>query len=480
MKKSGWMLLPAAFFLLVNFSVSSVKSLFLFRLVYFLFLINLFLLLRKFNLKKILIPLVGGISFILFLFGIIQKYILFPRYLEELTQHDNIYSTVLLQRIESGRVFALFTLPSLYAIICAILILFITHYLIKTKKKVWFILLILGFLNLILTQSFGGIFLLFIGVLVYLFYSKIVNFKYLAPIIMVFFLVTSIIIALRFGEAKKMQPITLRISNWQQAVRVIKSSPVWGVGLGNYESRISYYIRDHEAKSIYAHNFFLQFIADAGILISCFLIIFLFFCRNKLIPVKVDGKDKCLYIAALLMLFFYNLIDIGIYFFSAGVATAIVLSQLYPKIGKKRFKVELVFLSVISLFLIMETVSNNYRKEADILMNQKFYSESKTNYQKSYKINPLNFRALIGYIYLSSVEGNKDMDSYLDEVLALYPDTAFGHHLKSKIEISRGHYLSAFFHASLSHQKEKLHLGYNQWYQKIKTNLDQRLKQVEH
>jgi O-antigen ligase len=371
MKKSGWMILPAAFFLLLNLSNSNVKALFYSRLIYFFFLISLFLFLRRFNLKKILVPIVGGISCILFIFGLIQKYILFPLYLNYVIPENNFYSQALLSRIKSGRIFSIFTLPTLYAIICAVLILFLFHYFLKANtfkiKVFWGVAIVLGTINLILTQSFGGILYLSAGIIVYLFISGIVRFKYIAPIVMVFFLFFFLLVGIRFQEARKLEPVKLRYSNWKQAVRMIEASPLLGMGLGNYQSKISYYTLPGEAKSIYAHNFFLQFISETGIILPFFLLLLLFLSRKKL-KINNPGEKVC-YLSALVIILFYNFIDIGLYFFSAGLITSIILSQVYPNpSGKIHFRIGI--LALLGFLLWVEYFSDSMKNKADFWFNQ--------------------------------------------------------------------------------------------------------------
>ncbi len=497
MKKSGWVSFPAAFFLIINFSISSVKILFFSRVVYFLFLITLFFFLRKFTISKILKTLVGGISFIIFTYGIIQKFVLFPIYLNNFTPGDNFYSQAIIERIKSGRIFAFFRLPTLYAIICALLILFIFHYLLKSSKKktwtlffvlFWAFLLVLGLINLVLTQSFGGLIYLSVGILIYLFLSGILKFKFLAPILMTLFLFFSITVALRYSEAKKFEPITLRFSNWVQATRAISSSPFWGVGLGNYESTVSYFTRSYEAKSIYAHNFFLQFFAETGIIIPLFLILLLIFSRKKIIPSNPREKETVLYISVFFILLTYNLMDIGFYFFSAGIAAVIVLSQLYPCPAypekcrnKRKLKFNLAALALLSTLLVVEAVSENYRIKGDLLMNmdQKNYAEAEINYKKSSGINPYNFKVLMGYGSMIFSRGDPmEAEKYLDRALILYPDASFAHYRKSKLELKKGHLFNAFFHASHAYRKNPLDSRYKKWYLEMKNYLENRSRQV--
>lgn len=453
---------------------------------------------RKYNINQVLKVVVGGVSFIIFSYGLIQKFILFPLYLKNFPNGSpmgNIYLEALVERIKSGRVFSIFRLPTLYAIICAVLILFIFHYLFKAKstastvsnasksRVTWAFLLVLGLINLLLTQSFGGIIYLSAGILTYLLLSGILKFKYLAPILMILCLFFSLTIALRYSEARKMEPAALRMSNWSQAGRVIASSPFWGVGLGNYEAVVSYYTRAEEAKSIYAHNFFLQFAAEVGVIIPFFLVVLLLSLKKKLKPLHPREGEKALYISVSFILFTYNLIDIGFYFFPAALAGVVVLSQIYPAHEYKRkangrHYVTLAATFFFALLMAVEAFSDNYRVEADILQMQKQYSEAEANYKRSLQFNPYNFRTLIGYASVKFYrEEPAEARKYLDRALDLYPDSASAHHLKSRIEWQVGHPWQAFFHASHAYRKNSINAEYHNWYLTLKKNLEKQLDQ---
>ncbi len=421
---------------------------------------------------------------------------LFPLYLKNfsyITPGENVYLEALVERIKGGRIFSIFRLPTLYAIICAVLILFIFHYLLKSKSAgsagyktriAWAFLLVLGLVNLLLTQSFGGIIYLSAGVLAYLLLSGILKFKYLAPILMILCLFFSLTIALRYSEARKMEPAALRMSNWSQAARVIASGPIWGVGLGNYEAVVSYFTRADEAKSIYAHNFFLQFCAETGIIIPFFLVVLLFSLRKKLKPLHPREDEKALYISVFFILLTYNLIDIGFYFFPAGLAGVVVLSQIYPaheykRITNRHHYANLAAAVFLATLMTVEAFSDNYRVEADILQLQKQYSEAEANYKNSLQFNPYNFRALIGYASAKFYrEEPAEAEKYLDRALDLYPDSASAHHLKSRIEWQGGHPWQAFFHASHAYRKNSISAEYRNWYLTLKNNLEKYLGQV--
>lgn len=483
MKKSGWILLPAAFFLLINFSISSVKLLFFTRLIYFLFLISLFFFLRRFDISKILKAVVGGISIVVFSYGILQKFVLFPIYLERFKPGDNFYSLAVISRIQSGRIFSIFRLPTLYAIICAVLILFLFHYMLRAPllkyKVLWGLLLLPGLFNLVLTQSFGGIIYLTAGLLAYLLLSGILKLKYLAPVLMTLVLFLSITIALRFQEARKLEPVKLRFSNWVQAVRAFSAGPFWGVGLGNYESSVSFFTHHDEARSIYAHNFFLQFTAETGIIIPLFLLLLLFLSRKKLKPRVKNDNETVLHISIFLILLTYNLIDIGFYFFPAGLAGVIALSRIYPS-ENREFKLNLVVLVLLAALLSLNALSENYRGEGDLLMNQGYAADAEINYKKSITVNPFNFKTLMAYSKLELSRNDLEKaEKKLARSLDIYPDSSFSHFLMSEIQLKKGHLVQAFFHAAHAHQKNIIDSTCQNWYLEIKKHLEARQQKTQ-
>jgi O-antigen ligase len=489
-KKSGWTVVPIAFFLYLNFSVSSAKVLFFNRLSYFLLLVSLFLLLRRFHIDKILRTLIGWIGSILFIYGILQKFVLFPLYLKQIAMENNFYSQAVILRIKSGRIFSLFALPTLYAIVCAVLVIFIFHYMITTDNKrkriMWGVLLFAGLANLVLTQSFAGILYLSIGGIAYLLLSGILKPKFLIPVLTILMLFLSITIALRFSEFKKFEPFKLRLSNWTQAVRMIESAPIWGIGLGNYENKVAHYTLGSEAKSIYAHNFFLQFAAESGIIILILIHILLFMIRDKIIP--DDYKQKAVYITAASVLLIYNLIDIGFYFFSAGIISVVILSRIYPdplvdqrvQLSKEKGLMTIMGVCLLlSLILGLQTISNNQRKAGDFLKSQNNISESIAEYRSSITWNPFNYRGLRGFSDNTFPEGSKETllaEQFLNRALALNPDSAYSHYLKSQSAMKQKHFIIAYYHAAAAYQKNKLVNQYKQWFHSLKKNLEDMFK----
>ena len=402
--------------------------------------------------------------------------------LNDLTFRSIAFPKELYAIVESGRIFSIFTLPTLFGFICSVLILSLFHFIynyfssnIQNKLEITFLfsMLFLGIFNLILTASFGAVLNLIIGFFIYLYFRKRINVKYLSMIFMSIFLMIFVVISLRYNEAKNLEPIKLRLTNWNQAIRMISDNPFFGVGLGNYAKNVSYYTESNEAKSLYTHNFFLQLTAEIGIPIIILLILLIFVNRKKIIP--EDYKAKLLYLSILLMLIFYNFIDIGFYFFAAGMIYSIAASQVYRKESKQNINIHLLVL-IVSVFIYgIIYMSDDYVSEANIELSMNKKAKAETLYEKSLKMNPYNFIALLGKANTSkggiySIEGSE----LIDNALMIFPDYGEALFNKSLVSYRKGYFLSALYYAGAASNKNRFNTKYRKWYEFNKKNLSSR------
>ncbi len=382
-------------------------------------------------------------------------------------------------RVESGRIFSIFSLPTLYTFICAILLLAIFHYLINSRgrgaKIFWMILFLTGIFNIVLTQSFAGLLYLIVGFPLYLYLSGRSNLKFLIPLLMTLSVFLFIIIGLRFSEAKKLAPVKLRISNWNQAVRMIESRPLFGHGLGNYESKISGFTLPGEARSIYSHNFILQITAEGGLILILLGFSLIVLLRKKLI-LKFN-RENALYISILSIILMYNLIDIGLYFFSASLLFALIMSQLYrKKTPLPKTAVLITLILIIPQILIF--VSSGMRKSGSFHLNFNRISKAEGYFLDSLHFNKFNHKSLLGLAKTSYAK--KDInkaDKYLEKVIALNDYNPYAHFLKSRILYIKKKYLSSFYHAGKSISLNRRNIEYKSWYDFLNTNLSRDLKQ---
>jgi O-antigen ligase len=462
---------------LLNFSASEVKYLFFLRLVYFLFLFYLIFLCRRFRLEKILKPLSGGIALIVFVYGIVQKFYLFPWILAQTATEQASYLQVIRGRIVSGRVFSIFPLPTLYAMICGLLLIFIIHYFYQARGRsrvFWFFLLILGLGNLFLTQSFGGILFFTVGVLFYLFAARIFKIKYLAPLLMVLALVFFLITAQRFSEARKLTPVKLRFANWLQAGRVISAAPLLGVGLGNYETAVPAHVYPGEPASIYAHNFFLQLAAETGLPLFLLLIAVSFLFLKKILA-NLGRPENALFASAGILILFFNIFDVGNYFFAAGISFAVVFSQIVRAAGPVRLR-HFVVTALLACLLLANEAGAGQQKTGDLWLSRQDQSQAETHYRRALELNPFSYRAWLGLAHIAWQKDNfPEAERILKKVLLIYPEQAYANYRLSQAAQRRGAFLTALVHARRAANADKKNKEYQRWHEFIQANIAKQL-----
>ncbi len=462
--------------MLLNFSVSQAQGLFLLRLAYFAFLLGIFSLCRRCRLEKILAPISGGIALILFAYGILQKYLIFPAILGQLEPGPSFYAHALHARVAYGRIFAIFPLPTLYAMVCGLLLIFIVHYLYRSRGRAryfWGGLFLLGAFNLVLTQSFGGILFFTAGVLFYLFASRKFRGRHLAPLLMVLALVFFLVTALRFSDAREMTPAKLRFANWAQAGRLIARAPVLGVGLGNYESAVSPHIRPHEPTSIHAHNFFLQFAAETGLPLFLFLAVILLPWLKSSLPRFVD-RENALFASACVLILCFNMIDIGNFFFAAGVSFAIVLSQVVrlPEPVRPRQVAALVLPAIV---LLVHAAAAGRQQAGDLWLSRGEPLRAENSYRSALKLEPFSYRAWLGLAHVAWERNDGPAtEKCLARVLGAFPGQAYAHYLSSQIAVRRGAYLTALAHARQAAEANRKNNEYQRWHDFVKATIARR------
>jgi tetratricopeptide (TPR) repeat protein len=462
---------------LLNYSTSAVKYLFFLRLVYFLFLCFLAFFCSRFRLHKILSPLSGGIALIVFIYGILQKFFIFPLILGQSGWDQSLYAQDLRARVASGRIFAIFPLPTLYAMVCGLLLICIIHYFFKAnswRKVYWMVLFLLGGFNLFLTQSFGGIIFFSVGMLFYLFVSGILKIKYLAPLLMFGALFFFLVVAMRFSEAKELKPAKLRFANWLQAGRVITAAPLLGVGLGNYETTVPAYVYPGEPASIYAHNFFLQMAAEIGIPWLLFILILVIPWIKKNSK-KILQRENALFTALCVLILFFNLFDVGNYFFAAGVCFAVAASQIFAFDfqTRQRYLWPAVILAAV---LLVNEISVDRQKTAELWFIRREYSKAEHYYRQALQINPLSYRALLGTAAIAQKKDDRaGAEQIYRKILAIYPGQAYANYMFSQAAYQRGAFLTAMVYSRQAAMANKKNQEYQRWHEFIKTNFANRL-----
>ncbi len=357
--------------------------------------------------------------------------------------------------------------------VCGLLLIFIIHYLRHSRGAVrafWATLLGLGGLNLVLSESFGGILFFAAAVLFYLFVSRAFTLRHLAPLLMVISLVFFLVVALRFAEARELAPAKLRFANWAQAGRVAAQAPVLGVGLGNYEAAVPPHVRPGEPVSIYAHNFFLQFLAETGWpLFLVALAAVVLFLKGRM--ARFLDPANAPFAAACVLVLLFNLFDVGSYFLAAGIGFAVAFSQVVRLPGAARPR-HFIAVALPALLLLVHAAAASRRHEGDLRLSSLELTEAEACYQAALKLDPFSYRSWLGIAHAAWRRGDaKQAGEAAAEALKLFPGQPYANYLLSRVAWRAGSYSTAHFHARLATMGSAGNKEYQRWHETVQRDL---------
>jgi len=263
---------------------------------------------------------------------------------------NDIYSSI------GARLDSIFTSPNYHALLAGPVTVLALSLLIFArslwqKPIYWSLLLgsvLLNLAALYYTYSFGGYLGLSLGlifVLAGVLRSKIFSRKFVLAALAVFVVaagavflqsVTSPKFKRDFFDRQNISSWRGRLEVWQTGLAIVKRHPVLGVGLGNYDKGYQKYVSSSlgrpplEPKMIHAHNLFLDFWTDLGIVgLAAFLfLLFHFFSLFK----KVKETDLAL---------------------SFGAAASLVTVLGHGLVDTPYFKNDLSYLFWLIIFIVL-------------------------------------------------------------------------------------------------------------------------------
>jgi O-antigen ligase len=254
------------------------------------------------KLKKNYVTGILTCGLIISILALYQYFIGFA-HLRSFIDAQNITSSFVLDYLKQRRVFFPFVTPAIlagYLVMIAPLILLY-------KRKIWLFIPILS--TLFLTASVGAFISLFLTALVYILLNNDAR-KKRGILLLGLILFIPLVFLMRFASGKgHLSPlfsVFMRINYWRDTIAIIKLRPFWGVGLGNFNLIFSRY----------AHNSFLQFWAEAGLMgLTSLLWLIYVTVTNSFNRVKKVAEDKetLVLIACTAAFLFQNLWDFSFF-----------------------------------------------------------------------------------------------------------------------------------------------------------------------
>lgn len=295
---------------------------------------------RKIWMGLYLIMLISSIICIYSILQYATNFFSLPERLKEMSFINTQDREIMLMRLAQKRVSAFFAFPTTLSSFLTIMIPINIGMIIRKKsvllRMLFSLVLLLHLTALYLTKSYGGIITL-LGVAVFLYIynllarsrmklRQILLFITTAVLLVSFIFIIGYVRGGLFHLKDPSNPIVLRLANWKVALKIIGDFPMLGVGLGNYGTIFPRYYTPDMQPSQFAHNTYLQFFSEVGIIGGTFLALFFIWwlVRTLLRGIKgelVSRSNKILYftlLSSFTAFLMNNLFEINAYYPSIG------------------------------------------------------------------------------------------------------------------------------------------------------------------
>jgi O-antigen ligase len=218
---------------------------------------------------------------------------------------------------------------------------------------------------------------------------------------------------------------------WKTAWLMFKDNPVFGAGFGNYGALFLYYRPEYVLNTLFAHNIFLQILAETGIVgIISFAAAFYFMAKNALQSFKNKSADSIYMKSAAVGIIIFLIFNITEYSFYIPVCltTFFVLCGFLCRIEiekrKSRFTFWIIIIAVlVSVYTaVLPVIAEQYYKIGKKSAAAKNYENAKEQYLKAVKYDAKNPEYLHQAadcsfkLYVLSFQTEK---SYLEETIDL-------------------------------------------------------------
>lgn len=203
-------------------------------------------------------------------------------------------------------------------------------------------------LSIILAHSYGALIAI---IIVFLFFLCWRIARFLRWLSVIPFIVTIIFMLLLLPQLQplvdKNQSLQVRFDIWDAAVKVIQEEPLMGVGLGRFEDvAVGRYISFYYGESIgydHAHNLFLQFWADFGLIGGTMLAVFILAIIGIALKARVqqNHRTNTALLGMIGVIFIHNMVDVTLWMTKPSpllwiVAAMVVGQSLVETVNRKQ------------------------------------------------------------------------------------------------------------------------------------------------
>jgi O-antigen ligase len=365
-------------------------------------------------------------------------------------------------RAESGRAFGPFLLPADLGIFLAMTLpltlgWFFTEAGRGRKLLAWTVLLIQAF-ALAASRSYGGVLSLTAAALILLPISRVhARFRIWLALIAGGVAAGGSLFLLRGGEG--LTPLMLRLKNWEVAVRIFRSHPLFGVGLGNFGDAFTRHLVPGMNETIYAHNSYLQIMAESGLAGLALVLLGVGWLVGKIARALRDdsrGWERlcvCLPPVAFLI---HNLFDFSAYLpslllpFAALSALALRPAHPLPRAATRAgggwgrsFAMGLLILGTV-LWGLREARTEDLLQRARQALENEHLEPARRDLMKASRLNPTHpdAPALLAELHLAEVstrpDSRREGEAWAHRSVALRPGRAYGYYVLSLYRLSAG------------------------------------------
>ncbi len=354
--------------------------------------------------SALLIEVLLILVFLTCLYGLHQKFISFPRTLEVMMQSDEPATQVGLNRIQSGRIFSTFRHVNTFAGFLVMLMPLAVGRLVQSQSKplrLWYAsVLILQLLCLYYTKSVGALATLAVLFLISAYWIHRLNMPKLqhrhSVIIGILALVGILGTFVIFLNSRtdfvlditKAGSLSWRLENWRIGWHIFLDHPLMGVGPGCYGAAYIGYMTAAANESRYAHNAWIQLLAELGLPGG---LLWLIFTLAAIYSLRLYLKTPTFQTALALSFLGYlihNLVDFDLYFSSISIPAFMLLGLVAPagvetapqSPGRRRFMMGMVILISIPLFFKNLAIA---RAKSDVRLAAA--ARVKNDYQTAYR-----------------------------------------------------------------------------------------------